>query len=96
MKNIKGKPRTVRVNQGMDQRTYENINNEMEHYKKFPPFKRPSTFFQRVLCLFMDYRWARKILKGRFVKGEVCWLWCDEKNFEESMSKHAVEEESWR
>lgn len=66
-----------------------------EHYRKNWPFRYPESVWQKFLWYFMDFKWARMLLKGRFVKGEICWMWVNE-HFDNDMASCAKAIEDYK
>lgn len=97
---IKGKPREVKVPQGIDSNKYENFkkifNNEMEYYEKNWPYNHPEGTWQIIVSMFWGFQIVRRIIGGRWVRSPYLskmWLPIN-KNFPEELIE-VHEFENW-
>lgn len=81
---------------GFDKNTWDNFqkifSNEMEHYERNPPFNHPKTNWEHFLSLFWNIKIVRRLIGGKWVKGELgMWLQINDNFPEEWTKKHPYE-----
>jgi hypothetical protein len=58
--------------------TLKRVRNLCNHYKRNWPFRTPKTELERFLVFFRDFRFVRRYLGGRWLRGPWSWLWIND------------------